>query len=42
MLRLVCKQNVFRSILQHRCRFLFTEVHGKEYKEEVESAATLQ
>lgn len=31
----------FGSILQCRCSFLFTEVHGKEYKE-VESVATLQ
>lgn len=42
MLRLVCRQNVFRSIRQPSCCFLFTEVHGKEHKEEVESAATLQ
>lgn len=40
--RLVWKQKVFISVLQHRSSFLYTEVHGKEYKEEVESAAALQ
>lgn len=40
--KLVWKQNVFISVLQHRSSFLYTEVHAKEYKEEVESAATLQ
>lgn len=32
--RLVWRHNVLRSVLQHRSRLLFTEVHGKAHKEE--------
>lgn len=42
MLRFVCKQDVFRSILCYRCCILFAEEQWKEYKEEVKSASSRQ